>query len=142
MSCGTKKEEQSFSMEEERRIIYTPVMVPGKIIPRLDDFGGRYFVTFTPEVIEKMAYKYMKEKRTDKVNYEHSDQKFEDVYMVESWVVKSENDKAYDFFEKDVIPIGTWMAAFKVDSDEVWNNYVKAGKVKAVSLEGNFLYKN
>ena len=142
MSCGTGRKEQAFSMEEEKRIIYTPVMLPGKIIPRLDEMGGRYFVTFTPEIIEKMAYKYMKEKRTDKVNYEHSDQKFQDVYMVESWVVKSENDKAYDFFEKDDIPVGTWMAAFKVDNDEVWNNYVKANKVKGVSLQGNFLYTN
>jgi len=143
MSCGDyKKEPQAFSMEEDKRIIYAPVMVPGKIIPRMDEFGQKYFVTFTPEVIEKMAYKYMKEKRTDQVNYEHSDQKFKDVYMVESWVINSDNDKAYNFFEKDDLPIGTWMAAFKVDSDEVWNNYVKANKVKGVSLQGNFLYTN
>lgn len=142
MACGSGKKEQAFSLEEEKRVIYTPVMLPGKVIPRLDEMGGRYFVTFTPEVIEKMAYKYMKEKRTDKVNYEHTDEKLQDVYMVESWVVKSENDKAYDFFDKDSVPIGTWMAAFKVDNDEVWNNYVKANKVKGVSLQGNFLYTN
>jgi hypothetical protein len=142
MSCAENREPQAFSMEEERRIIYAPVMVPGKIIPRLDEFGQKYFVTFTPETIEKMAYKYMKEKRTDKVNYEHSDEKLSDVYMVESWVINSENDKAYNFFQQEDIPIGTWMAAFKVDSDEVWNNYVKANKVKGVSLQGNFLYTN
>ena len=143
MSCGDgKKEPQAFSLEAERRIIYAPVMVPGKIIPRLSEDGSKYFVTFTPETIEKMAYKYMKEKRTDQVNYEHSDKKFKDVYMVESWVINSDNDKAYDFFPKDDLPIGTWMAAFKVDSDEVWENYVKANKVKGVSLQGNFLYTN
>lgn len=143
MSCGDgKKEPQAFSLEPERRIIYAPVMTPGKIIPRLAEDGSKYFVTFTPETIEKMAYKYMKEKRTDQVNYEHSDKKLKDVYMVESWVINSANDKAYDFFPKDDLPIGTWMAAFKVDSDEVWENYVKANKVKGVSLQGNFLYTN
>ena len=46
------------------------------------------------------------------------------------------------FFDKDDLPEGTWMATFKVDNDEVWNNYVKANKVKGISLEGNFLYTN
>jgi len=142
MSCGEKKDSQAFSLEEDKRLIYAPVMTPGKVIPRLDSMGGKYFVTFTPETIKKMAYKYMKEKRTDKVNYEHSDQKFQDVFMVESWIIESDNDKAYKYFSPDELPIGTWMSIFKVDNDEVWNNYVKANKVKGISLEGNFLYGN
>lgn len=143
-ACSTKKQEMvaHFSMLEDKRMIYTPIMIPNIVIPRSDEFGGRYFVRFSPESISKMAYKYLKEKRTDKVNYEHSNKKLEDVYMVESWIVNSDRDKAYDFFEKEQIPIGTWMAGFKVESDEVWNNYVKTNKVKGASLQGNFLYIN
>jgi hypothetical protein len=143
-SCSTKKSQfsQAFSANEEKRIIYTPVMLPNRLIPRIDEFGKKYFVQFKPESIEKMAYKYLKQKRTDKVNYEHTDQKLEDVYMVESWIIGSENDKAYNYFSPEQVPIGSWMAGFKVDSDDVWNNYVKAGKVKGVSLQGNFLYIN
>lgn len=143
-SCSTKKQnmEQAFSANEEKRIIYTPVMVPNRLIPRIDEFGQKYFVQFKPSSVEKMAHKYLKQKRTDQVNYEHTEQKLQDVYMVESWIVSSDNDKAYNYFTEEQAPIGTWVAGFKVDSDEVWNKYVKSGKVKGVSLQGNFLYIN
>ena len=81
MSCGERKQSQSFSLEEDKKLIYAPVMIPGKVIPRLDSMGQKYFVTFTAETIKKMAYKYMKEKRTDKVNYEHSDQKCSKMFI-------------------------------------------------------------
>jgi len=143
-SCSTKKQNmgQAFSANEEKRIIYALVMVPNRLIPRVDEFGKKYFVQFKPSSVERMAHKYLKQKRTDQVNYEHTDQKLQDVYMVESWIVSSDNDKAYNYFTEEQAPIGTWVAGFKVDSDEVWNKYVKSGKVKGVSLQGNFLYIN
>jgi hypothetical protein len=143
-SCSTKKQNmgQAFSANEEKRIIYALVMVPNRLIPRVDEFGQKYFVQFKPSSVERMAHKYLKQKRTDQVNYEHTDQKLQDVYMVESWIVSSDNDKAYNYFTEEQAPIGTWVAGFKVDSDEVWNKYVKSGKVKGVSLQGNFLYIN
>jgi len=33
------------------------------------------------------------------------------------------------------------MASIKVDNDEIWNDYVKTGKVKGFSLEGYFADK-
>ena len=36
------------------------------------------------------------------------------------------------------VPVGTWMASVKVDNDEIWNDYVKTGKVTGFSLEGHF----
>ena len=33
------------------------------------------------------------------------------------------------------------MASIKVDNDEIWNDYVKTGKVKGLSLEGYFADK-
>ena len=39
------------------------------------------------------------------------------------------------------VPIGTWMGAIKVNNDEVWNDYVKTGKVKGFSIEGYFVDK-
>jgi hypothetical protein len=35
-------------------------------------------------------------------------------------------------------PIGTWYAAMKVNNDEIWNDYVKTGKVKGFSIDGVF----
>ena len=39
------------------------------------------------------------------------------------------------------VPIGTWMGTMKVNNDDVWNDYVKEGKVKGFSIEGYFADK-
>ena len=39
------------------------------------------------------------------------------------------------------LPIGTWMVSMKVNNDDVWENYVKTGKVKGFSIEGYFTDK-
>jgi hypothetical protein len=36
------------------------------------------------------------------------------------------------------LPKGTWMGTFKINNDEIWNDYVKEGKVKGFSIEGLF----
>ena len=88
-----------------------------------------------------MAQRFLIEKRTDKTNYEHSNQKFDGVYLVESWIVDGEQDKAYGLgYTKQDIPKGTWMVGYRVDNNEVWD-MIKMGKVKGLSIEGNFEYK-
>lgn len=60
--------------------------------------------------------------------------------LVESWLVE---DKVHDKSRKygmDV-PVGTWMGSVKVNNDEIWNEYVKTGKVKGFSIEGYFADK-
>jgi hypothetical protein len=140
-----EKQEQIFKSIDEKRMVYTPLMIPNILIPRLDDITGeRYFVKFKPEVIQKIQQKFMIEQRLRETNYEHTDQKFSDIVMVESWIVEGDSDKAYSLgFSKEQIPVGSWMAGYKfLDSEEadmVWENYVKKGKVKGASVEGNFI---
>ena len=137
-----QKMNQQFSVDEEKRMLYSPAMKPGILIPRIDEVTReKYFVTFKPETIETMAQRFLIEKRTDKTNYEHSDQKFDGVYLVESWIVNGGQDKAYDLgYTKEQVPKGSWMVGYRVDNDEVWN-MIKKGKVKGLSIEGNFEYK-
>ena len=146
-----KKEEMSkkqfFASDDERRMIYTPLMIPNILIPRMDETTGeRYFVRFRPDTIEKIAQKFLIELRNRETNYEHSDKKFNDIVMVESWIVSGEKDKAYELgFTKENAPIGTWMSGYKVldtpEGDMIWNDYIKSGKVKGLSVEGEFLLK-
>jgi hypothetical protein len=68
------------------------------------------------------------------------DAQLEDLTLVESWIVE---DKAKDktaLYGLDV-PVGTWMGSVKVENDEIWNDYVKTGKVKGFSIEGYFADK-
>jgi hypothetical protein len=147
-SSNMKKQEMSktqfFAADEERRLVYMPLMIPNILIPRLDDTTGeRYFVKFSPEVIEKIQQKFMIEQRLRETNLEHTDYKFQDAVMVESWIV-GQDDKTYSLgFTQDQIPAGSWMAAYKIldtpQGDELWEKYIKSGKVKGGSVEGNFI---
>jgi hypothetical protein len=149
MACSTtalkaEKQKQLFAAVEEKRMIYTPLMIPRILIPRIDEFGEKYYVKFTEEAVLRAQRKYMLEGRLRNTNLEHSDQKFTDVVMVESWIVEGENDKAYQLgFTKEQIPVGTWMGGFTVletpEGDDIWNNYVKPGKVRGASIEGSFI---
>lgn len=137
--------EQMFAAKTEERMIYTPLMIPDILIPRIDEVTNeKYYVKFKPNTIQIIRDKFMAELRNRKTNLEHTDKKFEDVVMVETWIVKGDKDKAYEMgFTKDQVPFGTWMAAYKVlDTPEgnlVWNNYIKPGVVRGASVEGNFL---
>lgn len=132
-----KEVSYTFATIDEKQIIVGPAMVPGKMILRKnEETGEMYYAYFTKETIKKIAYKAMKDKIIDRVNIEHSFEDFvDDVYLAESWLVDNpENDKSreYGFNPTE----GTWMVMYKVDNNNIWDNYIKTGKVKGFSIEG------
>jgi hypothetical protein len=151
---GTEKylanlSKQVFKADNEQRMIYTPLMIPNILIPRIDDDvtpPEKYYVRFRPEVIEKIRNKFMIEGRLRDTNLEHTDHKFNDAVMVESWIIQGPNDKAYDLgFTEEQAPIGTWMGGYKIletpEGNVIWNDYIKTGTVRGVSVEGEFLMR-
>jgi hypothetical protein len=121
-------------------MIYSPAMIPDRMIPRIDEVTReKYFVYFTKDTIESISQKFLMEKRINNTNLEHTNLKYDDIYMVESWIVTSDLDKAYSLgFTRQEVPIGSWMVAYKVNNDKVWNEQIKKGKVKGLSVEGEF----
>jgi hypothetical protein len=66
--------------------------------------------------------------------------------MVESWIVSGPMDKAYELgFTQEQVPFGSWMGGYKIletpDGDILWNDYIKTGRVRGASVEGEFLLK-
>ena len=60
--------------------------------------------------------------------------------LVESWIVEDEvHDKSRKYGMN--VPVGTWMGSVKVNNEEVWDDYVKTGKVKGFSIEGFYVDK-
>ena len=59
---------------------------------------------------------------------------------VESWLVEDPKKDKSAAYGMDM-PKGTWMLSMKVLNDDVWNDYVKTGKVKGFSIEGYFADK-
>ncbi len=127
---------------DEKQLIAGPLMIPRKLIYRFDEDNGEFWVYFTEDTIEKIAYKYLMNKNQDQTNLEHSEAvKLEDVVLVESWLVQDpEKDKSFaltgEKYEK-----GTWFGIMKVKNSSVWKEWVKTGRVKGFSVEGFFADK-
>ena len=126
---------------DEQQLVATPIMVPNKLIPRMDENGDKYYVYFTEETIKKIAYAFANAKNADKINYEHDmESMVDDVYVAEQWLIdEPKNDKS-NMFGYD-LPKGTWFGLFKIDNEDFWIDYIKSGKVKGVSVEGYFVNK-
>jgi len=133
----------SFSQEQmdEQQIVATPIMVPNKLIERRDEDGEKYYVYFTEDTIKKIAYAFAKSKNADNINLEHDmDSMVDGIYVAESWLINEPKTDKSNVFGYD-LPKGTWFGLFKIDNDDFWNDYIKQGKVKGVSVEGYFVNK-
>ena len=131
-----KEEIQFAAINDEKRLLMGPILVPDKKILRMQGDNTPYFVFFKPETIKRLSEMYLQKKYTDKATLEH-DKKLQGVSLVESWVVESREKDKSSLYGLNV-PVGTWMGTFKVDNDEIWNDYVKTGEVKGFSIEGLF----
>lgn len=133
-----KKKDMSKVMfaNDEKRIVVGPAMIPDLKIFRKDSKGNPYHVFFSSETIKMIAEKYMKNKYIDNNDTNHDGEAAKDVYVIESWIKESENDKSTDFGYGD-LPVGTWFVSMKVKNDEVWKQ-VKDGKLNGFSVSGYF----
>ena len=133
------KEEVMFAkVEDEKRMVMGPVLIPDKKILRVDAQGQPYEVFFTKDTVADLARAYLKNKYTDSATLEHDEEKLNGVYLVESWIKTSKSDKSNDYGLN--VPVGTWMGQFFIENEEIWDDYVKTGKVKGFSIEGLFTH--
>ncbi|MDB4062251.1 XkdF-like putative serine protease domain-containing protein [Vicingaceae bacterium] len=125
------------SVQDEKRMIYSPVLIPDKVIPRVSDAGDPYEIYFSGETIEDIAKDYMLKKVTlGEWNSEHNEnQKLEGVDVVENWIVENPlNDKATELGFK--VPAKTWMQGTYISNDDVWAK-IKNGTYKGISVEAD-----
>jgi hypothetical protein len=136
----TTVSEESFSALDERQMLVGPLMIPNKLIKRVNE-EGEYYVYFDKDTVQKLAYRFMEDKLTDSVNIEHNnDDRPNDVFLAESWIIEDEDkdkSRAYNMS----MPEGTWMGIYKVNNNEIWDEYIKTGRVKGFSVEGFFAEK-
>jgi hypothetical protein len=127
------------TVDNDKRTIVAPVLIPDKRIYRVDErTGHEYEVFVTAETIEKLAQQYLMKGYQNKATVEHGENIDGDVTVVESWVSKSSTkDKSANYFSR-IFPAGTWFVTMKVNDEKLWQDYIKTGKVKAISIEGLF----
>jgi hypothetical protein len=132
-----KEKVQFAKIDTEKRIVAGPVLIPNKKILRVDGEGKPYEVFFSPQTVEKLAQNYLKRRYNNKSTLEHEED-INGVSLVESWIKTTKLDKSNGLGLN--LPVGTWVGLFKIDNDEIWNEYVKNGSVKGFSIEGIFTH--
>lgn len=127
-----------FKANTEKRIISGALMIPDMPIFRADATYGEYYVVFKKDTINKIVQKYFRKGNTSNVNVMHEENsRLNSVYMIESIIVDSERGtKAPEQYGK--LPDGSWFGSFKVDNQQVWDEFIKTGVFKGFSVEGVF----
>jgi hypothetical protein len=139
VALNKQKEQIQFTkVDEDKRLLIAPALVPNKQIFRLDDDGSDYHVFFSKETIKKASELFMKRNHLQSATFEH-EKEVDGLCVVESWVKEFEIDKSVKYgFEH--CPVGTWFVTMRVDNDKIWDK-VKNGEVLGFSIEGFFTDK-
>lgn len=120
--------------DEEKRIVVSPVLIPNQKIYRKNIQGKEGYVFASEKTIEKLQQNFFKQKFNSNSLLHHTTP-IKDIYFFESWLIENPDmDKSKALGFKD-LPKGTWMVAAKIDNDEIWNDYIKTGEVRGLSMD-------
>jgi hypothetical protein len=125
-------------VDEKRRMIYGPVLIPNKEILRIDENGEEYLIEFPPETIVKINRQFAKQKRHQDFTYEHQFS-IDGLTVVESWIKEGPSDKSVQLGMD--YPDGTLFAGSYVENDDAWERVLKQ-EVIGYSIEGKFSEKD
>lgn len=138
-----KSHEVKFAkVDAEKRILMGPILIPDKPIYRKQIVDGEldeFYIYFSKQTVAKASQMYLMNSKQSNTTLEHG-MELNGLCLVETWLKEDMGkDKSAIYGMTD--PIGTWMGSLKVTNDDVWENYVKTGKVKGFSIEGYFADK-
>jgi len=125
-------------INKEKRILMGALLIPNKPIYRRNG-EDEYYIYFSKDTVLKASQLYLQKGNQNNSTLEHQ-HSLQGLSLVESWIIEDEvHDKSRKYDMQ--LPIGTWMGAVKVNNEDIWNDYVKTGKVKGFSIEGYFADK-
>lgn len=136
ITLSKQKEIKLATVNEEQRILMGAILIPNQPIYRNQD-GHEFNIVFPKETIKQVQQNFALKGYQNNSTIEHSGEQIPNVTFVESWIKEDEvHDKSvhYGFNEE----VGSWFGLMKVNNDEIWNDYVKTGKVKGFSIDGVF----
>ena len=125
-------------VDSEKRILLGALLIPNKPIYRRNG-EDEYYIYFSKDTVLKASQLYLQKGNQNNSTLEHQ-HSIQGLSLVESWIIEDEvHDKSRKYNME--LPMGTWMGAVKVNNEDIWNEYVKTGKVKGFSIEGYFADK-
>lgn len=125
----SKQEKKTLQFKDDLKYrIAAPVLIPSEI-PRIDEATGeQYIVKVTPETVESIFVKFMKDRAgQDVFNEEHDESKRMPSYILETWMVeKPKEDKAFTTYGIEV-PEKTWFAVQQFTDVKAYKEAVDKG---------------
>lgn len=132
----SKEEPVKLQFNDTKHIITGVVCLADTPIYRYNQSIGEYYVQFSKETIEKMMLKYSKMGLNNSVDLQHNGNAVDGVIMIESFLVNKERGICPNEFSD--VPDGSWIASFKVENDEIWNEITNGDTLNGFSLSGAF----
>jgi hypothetical protein len=126
------------TQSEEKRILMGAALVPNKPIYRVNG-EEEFYVYFSENTIRKASEMFFQKAKQNNATLEH-EVGINGLTVVESWIIEDETHDKSRKYGMD-LPVGTWMVSMKVNNPEIWDGFVKTGKVKGFSIEGYFVDK-
>ena len=120
------------TIDKEKRILMGAALIPNKPIYRRNG-EDEYYIYFSQDTVRKASELFFINGNQNKATLEHQ-MDVQGTSVVESWIIEGEQDKSRMYGME--LPVGTWMVSMKILNDELWEGYVKSGKVKGFSIEG------
>lgn len=129
----SKEAEIKFSVNNERRVLTGPALIPDQKIYRKSDSGDEFYVQMSKDAIETIAQKFFLDHNSTNANLMH-EYEAPGIIFFESYLI--DHNRGICPVEFSDLPDGTWMVSAKVNNDEVWQ-LVKDGVLRGFSIEGN-----
>ena len=123
-------------VDEDKRILVGPALIPNKNIPRYSEEDGEYLVYFSEDTIAQAQELFMNGLKGNNSTLEHKEE-INGVSVIETWIKEDNNDKS-NLYGFETVPVGSWFVKVKVYNDEVWKQ-VREGELKGFSIEGYFV---
>lgn len=133
------KDQQMFELAEvdkEKHIILGIVLKPDVPIFRKGN-PEDFYIRFSKETVEQAQQFFFKNGFQNYTTLEHDGNNVDGNTVFESWIVE-DKDKDKTALYNLSADVGDWAIKMKINNDEVWNDYIKTGKVKGFSIEGFF----
>lgn len=122
-------------LNEEKRIVIAPAMIPDLVIPRVNKQGVKYSVYFDKETIFESLVKLSQEQKDQNIDVNHSQQLIKGATIIEKFVTDEKRVQSVKGFEN--LPFGTLYFTAVVTDEQLWSD-IKAGKINGWSIDGAY----
>ena len=126
------------TVDKEKRLLMGAALIPNKPIYRRNG-EDEYYIYFSQDTVRKASELFFINGNQNKATLEHQ-MDVQGTSVVESWIIEGEQDKSR-MYGMELARRHLDGESMKILNDELWEDYVKSGKVKGFSIEGYFVDK-